>query len=129
MDRHVDLLGLLHRLVAGLSALVAASVFVLGLGAASLAWGSERSMAAWVTAAIFLAIAAVLAIWGVLNWWVGRALRRGRGPVARWTAIVLALAHLFVLPFGTALGVYALWVLLHDQVRRRFEAPAVPSRA
>lgn len=129
MDRHVDLLGLLHRLVAGLWALVAASVFVLGLGAASLAWGSDRGMAAWVTAAMFGAIAAILAIWGVLNWWVGRELRRGRGPIARWSAIVLALAHLFILPFGTALGVYALWVLLHDEVRRRFEAPAAPVRA
>jgi hypothetical protein len=129
MDRHVDLLGLLHRLVAGLSALVAASLFVLGLGAASLAWGSERGMAASVTAAMFFAIAAVLAVWAVLNWWVGRELRRGGGPIARWSAIVLALAHLLVLPFGTALGVYSLWVLLHDDVRRRFEAPAAPSRA
>jgi hypothetical protein len=129
MDRHIDLLGLLHRVVAGLSALVAASLAVLGLGAASLAWGGGPGMAAWLTAAMFFAIAGILAVWGALNWWVGRELRRVRGPLARWSAIVLALAHLFVLPFGTALGVYGLWVLLHDDVRRRFEAAAVASRA
>ena len=32
--------------------------------------------------------------------------------------------NLFVLPFGTALGIYAFWVLLHDESRRMFvEAP------
>lgn len=127
MDRHVDLLGLLHRLVAGLLALVAVSTAVLGLGATSLAWGDDGGTAGWVTAAMFFVVAAALAVWGVLNWWVGRALRRVRGPLARWAAIVLAVVHLFVLPFGTALGVYGLWVLLQDDVRRRFETPAVPS--
>jgi hypothetical protein len=35
--------------------------------------------------------------------------------------LALAVANLLVLPFGTALGVYALWILLTDQGRRLFE--------
>ncbi len=33
----------------------------------------------------------------------------------------LAVGNLILLPFGTALGVYALWVLLKDEGRRLFE--------
>ncbi len=32
----------------------------------------------------------------------------------------LAVPNLFVLPFGTALGIYALWVLLHEETRETF---------
>ena len=31
-----------------------------------------------------------------------------------------AIPNLFVLPFGTALGIYAMWVLLHDEARKMF---------
>ena len=37
------------------------------------------------------------------------------------TAAALALVDLVVLPFGTALGVYALWVLLTNEGRHMFE--------
>jgi hypothetical protein len=33
----------------------------------------------------------------------------------------MAVLNLFVLPFGTALSIYALWVLLHDSARALFE--------
>ena len=36
-------------------------------------------------------------------------------------SLALALVNLLVLPFGTAFGVYALWVLLRDAGRRMFE--------
>ncbi|HEY2014551.1 MAG TPA: zinc ribbon domain-containing protein [Bryobacteraceae bacterium] len=53
---------------------------------------------------LFLASAAVgiLAGWGLLD----------RQPWARMLAIVLGCFNLIDMPFGTALGVYTLWVLL-----------------
>ena len=42
----------------------------------------------------------------------------------RAIAIVLAVLNLFLLPFGTALGIYALWVLTHEGARPLFEATA-----
>ena len=44
--------------------------------------------------------------------------RRASGRVL---SLALALVNLLVLPFGTAFGVYALWVLLRDEGRRLFE--------
>ena len=63
----------------------------------------------------------VLLLWAAANFWVGRELRRGERPAARLVAFAVAIVHLFVLPFGTALGVYGLWVLLHPETRARFE--------
>ena len=36
-------------------------------------------------------------------------------------ALGLAVGNLVLLPFGTALGAYACWVLLKDEGRRLFE--------
>ena len=36
-------------------------------------------------------------------------------------AIMLAAVDLLLLPYGTALGIYALWVLLREEAKRIFE--------
>ena len=50
-----------------------------------------------------------------------RALRRNR-PRGRLAVLWLGALNLFVLPFGTALGIYAFWVLLHNETRAAFVA-------
>ncbi len=58
---------------------------------------------------------------GGANSWAGRALRRNSrvaGSQCSW----LGALNLFVLPFGTALGIYAFWVLLHNE-RARCSSP------
>jgi hypothetical protein len=115
MQKHLDVLGLLYLLAGLLSALVAVAVFVLGLGALSLAWSDEPQVAALFTGAAFLIIALLLGLWAGANAWVGRRLRAGDRTLGRLAAFPLAILHLFVLPFGTALGVYGLWVLVHPE--------------
>jgi hypothetical protein len=121
MKKHIDLVGLLYILAAVVSGLAAAAVFILGLGAMSIAWWDGPRMAATLTAATFIVVAGLLVLWAGANAWVGRELRRRRRPLARLAAFALAIVHLFVLPFGTALGVYGLWVLLHPETRAEFE--------
>ena len=41
----------------------------------------------------------------------------GSEPTGRIATLWLAVLNLFVLPFGTALGIYAFWVLLHNETR------------
>lgn len=38
------------------------------------------------------------------------------------TTLVLAFLALFHVPFGTALGIYSLWVLLPSESEREYEA-------
>ncbi len=125
MKRHIDLLGLLHMVGGALSLVAAASLLVLGLGAFSIganAADDEAAFAARLTGAALIAVAALLSAWGGANVLAGRALRRG-SPGARLTCFGLAVLNLFLLPFGTALSIYTLWVLLQPDSRRFFLKP------
>jgi len=63
---------------------------------------------------LILAKAAVgfFAGWGLMN----------REPWARVLALVLGFVALFNIPFGTAIGVYTLWVLLPAQSQEEYDA-------
>ena len=78
-------------------------------------------MTAGFTALLFVVFAMALALGGWANAWAGRALRQHRAP-GRTGALILAVMNLFVLPFGTALAIYAFWVLLHNDARALFVA-------
>jgi hypothetical protein len=121
MQTHLELVGLLFVLAAAIAALAATSIFILGLGALSLGGSAEGGVATGLTAAAFLVISAFLLLWAVAHAWTGRELRRRHRPLARLMALTLAVLQLFVVPFGTALGAYSLWVLLHPETRGRFE--------
>jgi hypothetical protein len=69
---------------------------------------------------VFGLIGVVALLWGGAHVWAAAMLRR-RQPLGRVFMLALALANLLVLPFGTALGIYALWVLLTNDGRRLFE--------
>jgi hypothetical protein len=126
MRSHVNLLGLLQVAWGGMGLLLAASLLLLGAGAAAIArTPAGDPMAAGVTAFLFVVFAVALALGGYASAWVGQAIRRHRSP-GRTGALILAVMNLFVLPFGTALAIYTFWVLLHNDARALFEhgAPA-----
>jgi hypothetical protein len=107
--------------------LLGVSTLMLAGGATAIGWTVAGSgVAAGVTALAFALCAAALLAGGVANAWAGKAIRR-RDALGRTATLALAVPNLFVLPFGTALGVYALWVLLHNETRALFEPthPAV----
>ena len=121
MKRHADFLGLLYLAWGAIFALVGVAGMALAAGAVAIARsggpvsvGSE--IAAGLTALTFGIIAALALLLGVLHLWLGAALRRFR-PWARLLALGLAVINLVLFPFGTALGTYALWVLLTDEGR------------
>jgi hypothetical protein len=121
---HVDLLGLLFMIWGLLTALVGVSTLALGAGAVALIVSANRSsggnVAAGLTAALFLVLAAIAIVWGAAHVGVGIPLRR-RQPSARILALVLGSVDLLLLPYGTALGCYALYVLLSERGKRGFE--------
>jgi hypothetical protein len=62
-----------------------------------------------------LSIPGIVAGWGLLKFrsW------------ARILTVVLSALHLFHVPFGTALGIYGLWVLLSNEGQKLFLTPPV----
>jgi uncharacterized Tic20 family protein len=64
-------------------------------------------------------LAAIAILWGIAHVVVGVPVRQ-RKVWARLPALMLSSVDLLLLPYGTALGAYALWVLLHEEGRRLF---------
>jgi len=123
VDRHVALLSLLASLWGALSVLVGMSMLLLAAGAAAeLAdpAGTGVALASGVAVAIFLVFAICALLWGGTHLWVASRLRRHQSR-GRIVMITLAVCNLVLLPFGTALGAYALWVLLSATSRKLFE--------
>jgi len=107
MRAHLDLLGRLYLVWGGFGVLAGVSLGILAAGAA-------------LTPADAGSKLRLPLIGGLLSLWTGQALRR-HDTRGRLGALALGLPNLFVLPFGTALGIYSYWVLLNDQVRQLFE--------
>jgi hypothetical protein len=123
VDRHARLLGILAALWGALAMLVGVSMLLLAAGALVMLVGPDAAVvgfAAGLTAAAFAGIGVFSLIWGVAHVWAASLLRRRR-PSGRVLMLGLAVVNLLVLPFGTALGAYALWVLLTNEGRRLFE--------
>ena len=122
MLAHVDFVGVLFIVWGLLTTLVGVSTLALGVGAIALMSQSSRSggqVAAGLTLVIFATLAVIAIIWGAAHVVVGVPLRQ-RKPWARLVALMLASVDLVLLPYGTALGVYALWVLLNEQGKTLF---------
>jgi hypothetical protein len=125
VKRHVDFLSTLYIAWGAIFGLVAVAGFALAGGAFAIAessgpvrFGSE--MAARLTGVTITVIALIALVWALLHLVVGRQLKKYR-PSARLMTIGLAVGNMILFPFGTALGAYAVWVLLNEEGRMLFE--------
>jgi hypothetical protein len=125
MTSQVDFLGVLFIVWGLLTALIGVSTLALGVGAfallASPNRGSDGQIAAGLTAAIFTTLAIIALIWGAAHVVVGVPLRRHKSW-SRIAALALGSVDLLLLPYGTALGAYALWILLREEGKQLFTA-------
>ena len=120
MRPHLTLLGVLQLIWGSIGLLLGVSTLMLAIGAVAIGFSPTTSGgSAAATAIVFAVFSLALLLGGLANAWAGAAIRRHQ-PAGRLVTLGLAVPNLFVLPFGTALGVYALWVLLHEETRRTF---------
>lgn len=125
MKKHVELVGVLYLLWGGMTLLLSFSLLSLGfaataIGAPGMHNETSGPVAAGIVAAGFFTLSAAGFLFGTVHLWIGSRLRAFR-EWARAFAIVLAVVNLILLPFGTALGVYSLWALLHQGAKPLFE--------
>jgi len=126
MANHVRVVAILRIVFGALGLLVAAGALALFGGLAGLAGmageGSSVSIAVPILGGIggvaFLIIA-VLSLPGLI---AGLGLLRYRSW-ARILTLILSAIDLLNVPFGTALGLYSLWVLLSTEGSRLFVQP------
>jgi hypothetical protein len=117
---HLTLLAILHLVWGSIGLLLGVSTLMLTIGAVAIGVTSNVDAASAVaTSIVFGVFTLALLLGGLANAWAGAAIRRHQ-PAGRLVTLGLAVPNLFVLPFGTALSVYAFWVLLHEETRAMF---------
>src|SRR5476651_1288912 len=123
MKSHVVFVCALFIVWGLLTVVIGVSTLTLGVGAVALitsaSHGGGGQVAAGITAAAFTALALIAILWGAVHVFIGVALRRCT-PWSRLIALMLGSVDLLLLPYGTALGVYALYVLLNEKGRALF---------
>jgi hypothetical protein len=120
VQRHVHLLGIIWLAISAFNTISGLVLYILAntLFAHLQQFGAPQAPTAFlrpllsVVAIFILAKAACgfIAGWGLLQ----------REPWARIIALVLGFIGLFNVPFGTAVGVYTLWVLLPAQSEQEY---------
>lgn len=116
MDSHIKVVAILSIVLGGLMAVLGLALFgmIAGAGVAS---GETDAM--WVTGAVgtFVGGLFVLLALPAIIGGIGLLKRRGW---ARIVIMIVAILSLLNFPFGTAYGAYAIYVLMHDQVKPLF---------
>ncbi len=122
MEKHVQVLGILYIVFGVMGLMGALTVFVI-FGVGGLFSPDEDAALLVVGLGSFIAfiilitsIPSVVAGWGLMkhqNW-------------ARILTLVLSFLNLLSLPFGTALGIYGIWVLFKDETVPLFTGTPVP---
>ncbi len=113
MKKHIELLGILHLVYSGLALAIAAFCFMLMSGIGFLTHDALAMSILGTIGMIVCVLITVLAIPGII---AGIGLLKMKSW-ARIVAIIVGCLNLLHFPFGTALGVYTLWVLLNDESR------------
>jgi hypothetical protein len=126
MDTHVKVLALLEIAMSAFGLFAACALLLIFGGAIGIVGAAGDADAAWAMPLIGLtgmALVAFLVVLSVPGLVVGVGLLKRR-PWARIAGIVMSIVGMTAVPFGTALGIYGLWVLFSRETERLFQAPA-----
>jgi hypothetical protein len=121
VDQHVKIVAVLNIVMGILGVLIALGVLLLFGGLAGVAGTEEADPSGpvvlglvgglvFVTIAIF-SVPCIIAGYGLLHF----------RPWAHTLTIVMSILNLLSVPFGTALGIYSLWVLMNKETKPLFK--------
>jgi len=122
VETHVKVLAILYLAFAGLSVLFGLGILLLtGAVSGIVGTSGDTGFAIPFIRLGGTAAAVFCFVWAIPGFVVGFGLL-GRRPWARILGIVLSALSLMHVPFGTALGVYGLWILFNRDTERLFAA-------
>ncbi len=123
MQQHVRILGYLNIIYGSIGVLIGLLVFLTLGGVAAFMSHIDPSLDAQTVGPILITVGTAVVV--LLVAVSAPTIIAGIGllgfrPWARILTIVLSALHLLSIPFGTALGVYGLWVLLSNRTEEMF---------
>jgi hypothetical protein len=117
MKTHVQIVAALHIAFGALSRLAAITVFAFfGMAGTIVLSEGEHEAASRVSI-----VAVVLALPGIIGDWALFTDRSWGRPFV----MMLGVLQLFNIPFGTVLGIYTLWALLHELPKQTLSASTI----
>ena len=129
MEIHVKVLGALN-IAFGALGLIGALALMLVFGVSASAVGvsgdPDAAFAVPIIGITGIALVAFLVILSLPGIIIGIGLL-GLRPWARIAGIVVSIMSLIMIPFGTVLGAYGLWVLFSKETERLFSPTATTS--
>jgi len=126
MDTHVKVLGVLEIAMSSFGLVGALGLMLIFGGAMGIVGASGDSDATFALPIIGItgmALVSFLLVLSVPGFIVGIGLLKRR-PWARIAGIVVSILGMMAVPFGTALGIYGLWVLFSKETEALFAVPA-----
>ena len=114
MELHIKILGILY-IISGILAVFGGILILLLFAVGGILAGEVRVLP--ILAAIATVLGCLLLMIGVAKLICGWGLL-ARKKWSRVFAIILAILSLINIPFGTALGIYALWILFNPESER-----------
>ncbi|MGE0128097.1 MAG: hypothetical protein AB7U82_08455 [Blastocatellales bacterium] len=119
MERHIRIVGILYIALGVFGVLVALILFFAITISGKWAAPTNSATTMATAAAVALSLLLLMSALGIIG---GVGLLRRRAW-ARPLAIVLAALNLFSFPLGTAVGIYALWVMLKPETQQLLATP------
>lgn len=118
-ETHVKIVAWLHIVLSALVLLVTALVLIVFLGIGLLLATTDEAAAMGIFAVIATIVGGFLFLVSVPGLIGGIGLLQ-RQNWARILVLILSVLQLFNVPFGTAVGIYSLWVLTRDETAALF---------
>lgn len=128
MDTHVKVLGALQIAFGAIGLMMAMLLLFVFGGAAGIVGASgdpHSSIAIPIIGLTGVALVTFLLVTSLPGVIVGIGLLRLR-PWARIAGIVISIIGLMMIPFGTIVGIYGLWVLFSKETERLFTPSMLP---
>ena len=127
MDTHVKVLGAL-QIALGVMGLFAALILVFVFGGVTGVMGASGDPDAQIAMPIVgitgMALVTCVAAASIPSVIIGAGLIRLR-PWARVAGMVISILSLMMIPFGTIVGIYGMWVLFSKDTERLFSSSSI----
>jgi hypothetical protein len=118
MEKHITLVAVINIAFGFLGIFLAFVLFVVLIGAGII---SQDPDAMRITSIVGVAIAFFLLLTSIPEIIGGFGLLK-RKPWARVLVLIIAVLDLLIIPIGTLIGIYELWVLLQEETIKLFAA-------
>jgi len=116
MEKHITLVAVLN-IGFGIMGLLVACLAFLAIAGGGIISGDPDAMIITMVVASAIAIFFIIISLPDIIGGIGLLKRRGW---ARILVMIIAVLDLFIIPIGTVIGVYSLWVLLNDETAKLF---------